>query len=189
MPDVLEKINLHYYPSLRISISDRFRTPLARESLYYVEHYLNGLILQWNRIADDLAQSFRSLEIDDTPARVAIQSQVEDHTDYDVHFLLICWARIQKFLKLFEREQTDETVSEVCSSIKDLLDRGANARHYVEHLDGRLTSGGGKTRSRSAGGGVSLSVSYEVVAGSGSIERRTDSFGREEIRRIAAAYS
>lgn len=192
MSSTLERINLHYYASIRVSISERFRSPIARYALYHVEHYLNGLITQWNRIADDMDASAQLSKTDLVRDKVAasIYSQIGNQEDVDVHFFLICWDKIHKFLDLFDQEQRDPVISGVCSEISTLLERGTEARNYFEHLDDRLRGGGGHTHARFGGGGDAFVISYEGgrLAG-GIVQPKSDSFGREEIRRVAAAYN
>lgn len=188
----LQKINLHYFASMRISVSDKFRSATARNALYYVEHYLNGLIDQWNRIADDMEGTLRlqresDLKVDRMAASAF--SQLADRTDFDVHFFLTCWDMLDKFLTLFEREQADPSISAILGEVSGLLQKAVRARGYFEHLDERIMRGAGQTRARSAGGGASLAISYEEELGPGSTEVKTEAFGREEIRRIALAYN
>jgi hypothetical protein len=187
----LEKINLHYYASIRIEISEKFRTPTARQALYYVEHYLNALIVQWNRIADDLQATSELMNADLLHDRAAasVLLQFSDRTDFDIHFFLISWDKIQKFLELFDTEQKDPVVSSIHAEIAPLLAKGSEVRHYFEHLNDRLAQGGGLTLGRGYGGGATLNIAYEVRQPGSVIEQRLESFGREEVRRVALAYN
>jgi hypothetical protein len=191
MPAALEKINLHYYATMRISISEKFRSDIARSALYYVEHYLNGLITQWNRIADEMEASTQlmRLNLQHDRAAAAVFTQMSDREDFDTHFFLICWDKVHKFLELFERAQADAPVSAICREISPVLEKGAEARDYLEHLDQRLEAGGGKTRARAGGGGGNLVISYEERLKGGVVQSRSEAFGREEIRHVAQAYN
>ena len=53
----LEIINYYYYPSVRIDATQKIKSRVFRSALYWVEAYVNGLVLQWNRMVDDVTRS------------------------------------------------------------------------------------------------------------------------------------
>ena len=182
----LEPINFYFYPSVRIEIAKKFRDLEAQMALRWAEHYLNALILQWNRIADDEAHSFALMmsEGERTPEWKMVYSQTVDREDFDVHYSLVCWDSVRGFLELFERSQGDPKIGEILAGIRELLDRARLARNYFEHLDERIEEGRGRTHGRRGGGGGELIVSYEDRKG----VVREGAFGREEIRQLARTY-
>jgi hypothetical protein len=133
----MQRVDVHFYPSLRIAVTQRFRNERARGALYHTEVFLNGLITQWNRLADmnNRLQNLIAKLSPSDPQVLGELSQLQDIRALDVHFYLICWDKLDKFLTVFEREQSDPAVSQLVAGARPLLKSAAQGRNFLEHLD------------------------------------------------------
>jgi hypothetical protein len=187
----IEPINFHFYSSLRISVATRFKSTTARNALYLVEFYVNGLVVQWNRIADDMNLANRiqwSGEISTNVDAAKAFVQLQDRFRLDIHFYLICWDKIDKHFELFDRAQSESDITSVRARIRDLLSKGALARHFLEHLDKHVPEGEVGIRSAAIGSDGRFTFTYEDVSRKGEKHERSVALGRAEVIRVLHAY-
>jgi hypothetical protein len=191
MPKDVEPINFHFYSSLRISVRDRFRSAAARSALYHVETYVNGLVVQWNRMAEDVALSSRIMETENLMENVEaakVDSQLGDRFQLDIHFYLICWDKIQKHLALFDRSQGDSVISAIRARIRTMLAHAVRARNFLEHLDKQITETMFGMRSTSISSDGQFTFRYEDMSKRGAKHERVVTLGRTEVLQVLLAY-
>lgn len=187
----VEPINFHFYSSLRISIAAHFRSGTAKSAIYLVEFYVNGLVVEWNRIAESISASNKLMlggaaASNDEAARILVQ--VQHRFILDTHFYLICWDKIEKHLSLFERAQGSPEVSAIRARIENLLSKGALARHFLEHLDKQVTEGKIGIKSAAVTGTGGFTFTYEDESKKGRKIERVVTLGRAEVLQVANAY-
>ena len=112
---------------------------VSRSTLYRVEFYVNGLIVQYNRMVDDLKDSAQvMLDADPTKNIEAskIHSQFSDRFALDFHFYLICWDKVNKHLGRFANNQGEnQCIKTIWDALSPLTSKAALGRHFLEHLD------------------------------------------------------
>jgi hypothetical protein len=172
-PVVLQEINLYYYPGPRIAVSGKLKSRTARVMLLHLETYLNGLITEWNRLAQSTNESFRlsieGADLGSDPDAQARNFRLKNLAELDVHFYLICWDKIDKFFRAFSRAQGDAEIVAAYRGVEELLRKAALARNFLEHLDRRILIGGFRPRTRSMGGGGSFRFGYEETSNKGKV--------------------
>ena len=142
------------------SVTDRLHSQKSVFALLNLEQYVNGLIIQWNRVMMD-QQVSHSLVIDSSAlassqmVSVAVesktrlkelqnsQSQAFGLGFLDIHFYLICWDKIKRRLdQLLEEEPGLRSVPSY-KRIRSILKQAKKARDFMEHLDEKNRQGQG----------------------------------------------
>ena len=191
-PPTAKEISKWYHEAWRLK--PRLAEP-SWFALLNLELYLNGLIVEWNRILEDwelIAPKLGKVEehIDDIEPLTTFQ---ETGTTYwlDAHFYLICWDNIRKnFEVLLHRERIPE-VGLAWRSVKTILRDATRARDFTEHSSEwqsqyySVSVGGidGKT-----GRDDGLFVLYPPKRAKRRFDARFARLGRPEVLRVAEAY-
>ena len=174
-------IDVHYDQA--IPASQKAKSTSSLHAIQYFEQYLNGIILQWNRIVTATYQSTMPL-VAAGGARIRLGNQEE----LDFHFYLICWDKVGKYFALVEKLERDAGVSKAYQSVAKLLHEAKEGRNFYEHLDKEFLSGGIGTRGR----GFSYPEGYHfsfVRVKNGQRMEKSANLGMDEIRRISESYS
>jgi len=205
-----ELIDWHYFffhaqPAKNLS-------PFSTTILGHLEFYINGLIVQWNRIQSDEAESSRRRSayprtLEEAEAYVQERSkmgtakrleeakldfQLKERFILDVHFYLVCWDKVNKYFGRFANKEKDNPcIWEAWKGISSLTEKASRARDYFEHFDKMLP--------KDYAGDIPLTQSFSISASqfefgyselSGKrkkFERRV-TLGRLEIETVMVAF-
>ncbi|GEM_PF-1601666 len=189
-PPPPEYINWHFYPSIRIGVTQHLNRT-SRSTLRHVEFYVNGLIVQWNRIVDDLKESRRLMGLDLTRDALAakVYSQLNDRLELDIHFYLICWDKIDKHLEKFvDSEGGSECIGVIWKEIKSLTSNASMGRHYFEHLDKRIVQGKPEGMGYFFSNYAGFTFRYIDEAKGGKRKEKQITLGRSQVEKVILAY-
>ena len=180
-------IDVHYDQAIRASQKAKFTSSLIAVQCF--EQYLNGIILQWNRIVTATRQRVQSYQstipiVAGGGARIRLGNQEE----LDFHFYLICWDKVGKYFAPVEKLERDAGVSKAYQSVAKLLHEAKEGRNFYEHLDKEFLSGGIGTRGRGFSYPEGYHFSFVRVKNGTRIEKKVN-LGMDEIRRISESYS
>jgi hypothetical protein len=186
-------VDVQFNRHLRLSLNDKFRTEGAKSALAFAELYLNGMVTQWNRLAqgtNELNRLMWDLSRRTDPELARARTRVSTQIQVDVHLYVICWDKVANFLQLFNRRQRDSAISEIYSGVKGTLGRAIEARHFFEHYDEKLKvdkpppfSFGGM------GGDGNGALNLYSLSEEGEWMVKPVFIGRSEIERVARAYN
>jgi hypothetical protein len=186
-----DPIDLHIYSRLTAEggrwLAEHYRK--ASDTYLLIRFYLNGTILQFNRMVEDLNESNRLMSNPRVTTDLSTQQELSrSHERYemDIHFYLVCWDKLAKFYGLYERLWNRPVLTAVLQPVRKTLNAGSRARNYFEHLDDRIERD--RFRSRGSGmAGSSFSFGYEERTAKGATVHRQVTLGRAEILRVIAA--
>jgi hypothetical protein len=173
-------IDAHYDQA--IQASQKAKSASSLHAIQYFEQYLNGIILQWNRIVTAVYQSTNPL-VARSLARIRLSHQEE----LDFHFYLICWDKVLKYFGLVAKLEHDPAISKSFGKVSKLLHEAKEGRNFYEHLDMELRKGGIGTRGRGFGYHQGYHFSFVGVRSGQPVEKKVN-LGMDEIRRIGEAY-
>jgi len=177
---VFGPIDAHYDQA--VPASQKAKSTSSLHAIQYFEQYLNGVILQWNRIVTATYQSTRP-PVAGSRARIRLSHQEE----LDFHFYLICWDKVRKYFALVEKLEHDIAISESFGRVSELLRESSEGRNFYEHLDKELRNGGIGTRGRGFSYPQGYYFSFIGVRSGQPVEKKVN-LGMEEIRRICEEY-
>jgi hypothetical protein len=177
---VFGPISVHFDQSLEASQNAKY--PASLHAIQYLEQYLNGIILQWNRIVSATYQRTWP-----PVAGTRDQLRLSDQEELDFHFYLICWDKVGKYFTMVVRLERDTGISEVYRRVSKLLHDAKEGRNFYEHLDKELRDGGIGTRGRGFSYPEGYHFSYVEVRSGQAVERQAK-LGMKEIGRISEAY-
>jgi hypothetical protein len=103
----------------------------ALNTLYILELYVNGLIIQWNKIMVEM-QDYWDNNDNYSAVEVLRRSNL---LFLDIHYYVICWDKIGKNVDRLKRITTDRNLHLACKKFKPILERISSIRNYYEHLD------------------------------------------------------
>ncbi len=183
-------IDYHYYPSVRIAATQAVASSAFRSALYYVEVYLNGLIIEWNRmVGDDVLHSdLMKQDITSNVEAAKAFSQAVDRLWLDIHFYLVCWDKINKHFKIVSDTSQSECINDAWHEISDLTEKASRARDFLEHLDKDVKRGGYGQRGTSFTAHREFSFWYTDTSGGGKKHERKVNLGRLQVERVMNAY-
>ncbi len=184
------RIDYYYYASARISVAAKVASPVFRLALYYVEFYLNGLILQWNRMVDEDARHAELMKADimsNVEAAKAF-SQCVDRFWLDTHFYLICWDKINKHFRTASDAADSRCVREAWKEISDLTEKASGARHFLEHFSDEVKRGGYGQRGSSFTGRRDFTFWYVSTSNKGKKREASVNLGKAEVEKVMKAY-
>jgi hypothetical protein len=174
------RIDAYIVPDLQVGDGRRFKSPVARAAFRFFRDYLNGAITQWNRLVE--AENANRLLGGGGDGRAFDQARI------DLHFYLICWDKMHKYLEVFVTEQDEPEISTIHSQVKSLLRNGKLARDHLEHLNERFTDKTAVFHSRGMGSDGSLTFDYDDVRNKGDKVRRSVRLGKSEVERMVVVY-
>jgi hypothetical protein len=127
----------------------------STEILTELQFYINGMILQWNRIVQDSLEETAGLRAMANKGRVNTRATGQTMTTVrlDVQLLVIILDKVTKLMKAFEREENDILIWKRCKEVEKTLASLSDARDSIEHFDYDLSSGSGRPRGLSLGPG------------------------------------
>lgn len=187
-----QPINWYYFPSVRLRVT-RHLGQVSRLSLYCVEFYANGLIVQWNRIIDDLRTRDQLLDEGyDLKSNIEASrafAQFGDRLSLDIHFYLVCWDKINKYLKRFvESESDNECIKQIWNNINRLTRKASLARNLFEHLHENISETNyGRTR-YSFTNYEKFLFRYIDVSNKGEKFTRDVTLGKPEVEKAMLSY-
>jgi hypothetical protein len=152
--------------------------------------YLNGAIIQWNRLALDMN---RALKFWDANSRVprhmadAFNRRNSALAYLDLHFYLICWDKMDKLIQRFLDGESDEEIVRIHGRIDVHLRNAVDARNHQEHLDRVLTEPGSYGILFGYTNG-DLVITHEAKRVGGSKYQKGILLGHREIIQVARAY-
>ena len=144
----------------------------ASVALLTLEKYVNGAIIQWNRIQADnraLLGQFNSVD------RTLMETLF-----LDIHFYFICYEKVQNLLKCLAETDGDSKLNNLWQILKPKFKPFNDARNILEHIETRINkknlsdfgnlrndtfSFAGKQFDISASGLKLLTNAYEQVVG------------------------
>src|SRR5207245_1578906 len=100
-------------------------------ALLNLQDYVNGLIIQWNRIISAEEARFRRSDHGSSYwlAATAI--------DLDIHYYVICWDKIEKNRKQLMSIIRQKEIGIAWREVKNVLTKVGDLRNFYEHLDQR----------------------------------------------------
>ena len=122
------------------------------EILTTLQSYNNGLVVQWLRMMDDLEQ-MRGAVTEDGKVILDDHMAAQKQLEMDIHFFIICWDKVKKFMLKFQQEEDDRKIYQIHKGVKEILDEIPDARHFLEHLDEEIAAGKGRPRGWRFSGG------------------------------------
>lgn len=144
----------------------------ASVALSTLEKYVNGAIIQWNRIqADNRALLGQYASVD----RALMETLF-----LDIHFYFICYEKVQNLLKYLAETDGDSKLNNLWQILKPKFKPFNDARNILEHIETRINkknlsdfgnlrndtfSFGGERFDVSASGLKLLTDAYEQVVG------------------------
>lgn len=144
----------------------------ASVALLTLENYVNGAMIQWNRIqAEKRALPGLGPGVDKTLMQTLF---------LDIHFYFICYDKAQNLLKCLAETDGDSKLNNLWKILKPKFKPFNNARNILEHIETRMEkkhlsdfgnlrndtfSFGGKRFDISASGLKILTDAYEKVVG------------------------
>jgi hypothetical protein len=116
-------------------------------------------------------------------------AQLNDRLDLDIHFYLICWDKVNKYLGRFSySEKENSCVKTVWDSLHPLTEKASRARDFFEHLHETITeSNFGKTEYAFANF-KQFSFRYVDVSKKGKRSEREVTLGRAEVEKVMLGY-
>jgi hypothetical protein len=191
LPPPIARVNAYFNPSLRISIRSKFASEKAKHTLHLAEVYINGLIVQWNRISEDM-DALNFLTFKENPLSSAEDKnawwQFHQRYSLDIHFYLICWDQIEKHLDSFVEAQGDPALAVIRIRIGEHLTKGSRARNFLEHLDKQATETPIGIRGSTISGDGGFLFEYVDESKRGKYPKDA-SLGRAEVLEVLNAYS
>jgi hypothetical protein len=172
------RIDDYFYPSGSLAEGWKFKSQKARAAWILFRLYLNGTITQWNRMAENADSSRKDMG----------NLQVWCRNQIDLHFYLICWDKMHKYLKVFVNEQDDSEILRIYSRIKRLLEMGKLARDHLEHLDKRIDRPTTGFHYLGIGSDGMLTLAYRDVPNKGGIIERDVALGKDEVEQVMATF-
>ena len=129
-------INWYYYPSVRISVTQE-KSMSFRSALYYLEFYINAMIVQWNRLCADSAglKGLGDVDLQKNVQAANARYQIMDLSNFDTQFYLICLDKIDKYSAVLIAKSDDTRIKKIWKNIKPLTEKASAARNFFEHLD------------------------------------------------------
>jgi len=186
-----EPIDRHYYPSVRIAATAKVvESKVFRIALYWLEFYVNALVLQWNRMGESLTSREAMLRgnLVSRPQGAKAFSQLGDRLTLDIHFYLICWDKIKKHFRVVSGATDSRCIKDVWSEIQVMSERASRARHFFEHLDKTVAEGNfGELGYGFANLRTFVFRYFETSGKKGRIERQV-TLGRDEVENVMMAY-
>ncbi len=166
---------------IAILASQKVKSTSSLHAIQYFEQYLNGIILQWNRIATATYQSTRP-PVAGSRAWVRFSHQEE----LDFHFYLICWDKVNKHFDKLVKSQRQPEIEIAQRPVKALLGQASKARNFFEHLEEK----------NQQGHGVGMTGDDELEFSYTDTDRKTKrdlplvkvKLGKREVRTIVKAY-
>jgi hypothetical protein len=112
-----------------VAASQKAKNQTSLHAFQAVEKYLNGIILQWNRIvAFTYAKDFGPIYF--------------EIAELEIQFYLACWDMVEKYLVLFAKEERDRAIYVAVHDIRPILHDASSARNYYEHSNRELKEKG-----------------------------------------------
>ncbi len=186
----LEPINFYYYPSMRIDATLSIKSWVFRTALYWVEVYVNGLVLQWNRMVDETTMGGMLMHEDlmSNVEAAKVSHQFSDHLRLDIHFFLICWDKVHKHFKTVAETAESECIVDAWERIRGLVEDASKARNFFEHLDKTVMKGSHGETGHSFLTPGQFVFRYVDVRNNGQKIQREVTLGRDEVKRVMVAY-
>ena len=104
-------------------------------ALLILEQYVNGTILQWNRIQVD-----RNVILDIYKQGLCV-NRIKILTLFlDIHFYFICYDKSQNLIKKFIKYDDDPTLESLWQTLEPKFKLFNDARNHLEHIDDRIKS-------------------------------------------------
>jgi hypothetical protein len=164
-------------------------------ALANLERYLNGLVIQWNRILEDwdlIAPRLGKLEeyVDNIEPLTTLQ---ETGTSYwlDAHFYLTSWDNVRKNFEVLVKREPIPEIGLAWRGVKVMLRDASRARDFHEHSSEwesqyySVSVGGIDGRTGRDDG---LFVLYPPKRGIKKLGARWVQLGRPEVLKVADAY-
>lgn len=159
--------------------------------MYHLENYVNGLVLQWNRIGDDnmrhqaLSWSGALMSNDDVARAFA---QYSNRIMLDIHFYLVCWDKANKYFDVVSRNSKSNCIEATWKALSPLTERASRARDFFEHLDKQLSDNNFGTTSYGISGSQHFMFGYVDVSNKGKKIERKLTLGRAEVEQVMITY-
>lgn len=102
-----------------------------RLALWTLENYVNGAIIQWNRIqADKKTLPGPPPGVDQTLVLILF---------LDIHFYFICGDKVQNLLEYLAKANIDPKLKDLWNRYKPRLEPFNRARNHLEHIETRTS--------------------------------------------------
>jgi hypothetical protein len=188
----LTEIHLTEIESPRVPAPQKFRSNSSRTAYYGFRQYLRAAQTQWNRVAEAHNETQRLLATpgfasDDEAVRA--QQRISERLFLDLHFYLVCWDKMDKYLRRFERIQNDGRIGAAVAGVAPLMSEAVRGRNFFEHYDnllappdvGPLGHGFGVA---GTGDSARFTVSFTERGPGGTRRHRALALGRGEMLRV-----
>jgi hypothetical protein len=102
----------------------------ASIALLILEKYVNGTMIQWNRIqADKRALPGPGLGVDQTLMQTLF---------LDIHFYFICYDKVQNLIEYLTETDGDSKLNNLWQILKPKFEPFNTARNHLEHIETRM---------------------------------------------------
>jgi hypothetical protein len=116
-------------------------------------------------------------------------AQLGDRLGLDIHFYLICWDKVDKYLGRFsDSEKENSCVKTVWDSLHPLTKKASKARHFFEHLHETITESNFGKIEYAFANFKQFSFRYVDVSKKGERFEREVALGRAEVERVMLGY-
>jgi hypothetical protein len=176
----------------RLPSPAKFRSTPSRTAYYTFRRFLEATKIQWNRIAEEHNEMMRLAPLSNpqtNPGPALSFSRVSELLFLDLHFYLICWDKMDKYLRRFSQLQNDMDIARILVELAPLLSDAVSARDHFEHWDkllmppdlGPLGYGFAVV---GMGDSATFTVSYDE-RGKGGVKRlKSVALGRKELAHV-----
>ncbi len=108
--------------------TNSFKTSVA---LMMLEKYVNGAIIQWNRI---------QLDKKALPGKgPGVDQQIILTLFLDIHFYFVCYDKSQNLVEYLASTEGDPKLNELWQELKRKFKPFNDARNHLEHIETRIT--------------------------------------------------
>ena len=185
-----EPINWYYYPSVRIGTTKTLNW-VSRSTMYWLEKYVNGLIVQFNRLLGDWVATWEAQKGDlmKDAERAKAFHQWSERQSLDIHFYLICWDKVDKFFRRLARsERAKDCVQEVWTELRPVTEKASLARNFFEHLDETISEENFGQSGHTMSSKGDFAFQYIDVSKKGERFERRVVLGRAQVESVLLAY-
>jgi hypothetical protein len=115
-----------------MSLMGRMKTDRAGVALHFFEQYVNGAIIQWERI-QKVKKEFLA------PA-TRVNPFLVQTLFMDIHFYFICHDKVQNLFEKIASMEGDQELTRLWEKSKPIFRPYNNVRNHLEHIDERINN-------------------------------------------------
>jgi len=104
----------------------------------FFESYVNGAMIQWDRVQSDRAESFASFERSREEWPTPPDRTPHRRLFLDVHFMLVCADKVQALVIRLAKKHPGAEIAALCERHKAEFKAWNDFRNHLEHIDDRI---------------------------------------------------